>query len=80
MTFWPTLIAMMTAGLVGRALGLVPVAGEVHRRVDDDGAAAVLDAPERMALGRQQVLGPPDRMLVGEGPELELRPRGRSPS
>ena len=27
------------------------------------GAAAVLDAPERVDLGREQVLGPPDRMI-----------------
>ena len=72
MTFWPTLVARMTAGLVGERLGLVPVAGEVLGRVDDDGAAAVLDAPERIDVGVQQVLGPPDRVLLGEGPELVL--------
>ena len=41
----------------GCASALVPVAGEVVGRIDDDGAAAVLDAPEGMALGAQEVLG-----------------------
>ena len=72
MTFWPTLVARMTAVLVGRALGLVPVAGEVLGRVDHHGAAAVLDAPERVGVGREQVLGPPDRVLLGQGPQLVL--------
>ena len=62
----------MTAVLVGRALGLVPVAGEVLGRVDHDGAAAVLDAPERVDVGGEQVLGPPDRVVLGEGLELVL--------
>ena len=72
MTFWPTLVARMTAVLSGDALGLVPVAGEVLGRVDHHGAAAVLDAPERIGARGQQVLGPPDRVVVGEGLELVL--------
>ena len=59
--------------LVGRPLGLVPVAGEVLGRVDHDGPAAVLDAPERVDVGDEQVLGPPDRVVLGQGVELELR-------
>ena len=56
---------------VGRCrLGLVPVAREVGGGVDDDRAAAVLDSPERMDVGREQVLGTPDRMVLGQGPEL----------
>ena len=57
---------------MGRAFGLVPVAGEVLGGVDDDGAAAVLDAPEGIGARGQEVLGPPDRVVVGEGPELVL--------
>ena len=60
----------MTAGLAGLRSDLVPVAGEVLRRVDDHGAAAVLDAPERVDLGREQVLGPPDRMIRRKRPKL----------
>ena len=53
---------------VGRAvLGLVPVAGEVLGRVDDHGPAAVLDAPERVDVGVEHVLGPPDRVVLGAG-------------
>ncbi len=63
MTFWPT-FDRPDDRRVGRAvLRLVPVAGQVPRRVDDHGAAAVLDAPERVDLGREQVPGPPDGML-----------------
>ena len=67
-------------GVGGAAFGLVPVAGEVLRRVDHDRAAAVLDAPERMDLGGQQVLGPPDRMVSGKGLELVLLLGEDSPS
>ena len=72
MTFWPTLVARMTAVLVGRAFGLVPVAGEVLGGIDDDGAAAVLDAPEGIGARGQEVLGPPDGVVLGKGPELVL--------
>ncbi len=63
----------MTAGFVARpVLHLVPVAGEVPGRVDRHGPAAVLDAPERVDLGRQEMPGPPDRVLRRQRPEREL--------
>ena len=67
-------------GVGGDAFGLVPVAGEVLGGIDDDGAAAVLDAPERTGARGQEVLGPPDGVVVGQGAGACTPPRGRSPS
>ena len=50
------------------------------RGIDDHGAAAVLDAPERVDLGGEQVLGPPDRMIREKEAEAGIPPRGKSPS
>ncbi len=62
------------------ALALVPVAREVTRRIDDDGAAAVLDAPERDSSGTEQVLAAPDRMVLRKRTKLVALFRERSPS
>ena len=59
-------------GVGGAAFGLVPVAGEILGGIDDDGAAAMLDAPEGIGARGQEVLGPPDGVVVGKGPQLEL--------
>ena len=75
MTFCPTLIDLMTAEVGRAALELVPVAGEIGRGINDDRAAAVIDPQERVNVRRKQMLGSPDRMVVGEGLELDARVR-----
>ena len=47
------------------------------RRINDDRPAAVLDSPERVDFGREQVLGPPDRMIRGKRSKLK-HPRGKA--
>ena len=65
---------------VGRApFDLVPVAREILRRVDEHRPAAVLDAPERVDLGGEQVLRSPDRDAREKAAEAGILPRGRSP-
>ena len=59
-------------GVGGAAFGLVPVAGEIFGGIDDDGAAAMFDAPEGIGARGQEVLGPPDGVVIGKGPELVL--------
>ena len=68
MTFCPTLIALMTAGLVGLRSQLVPVTGKVGRRINDHRAAAVLDPQQGVNVRREQMLGSPDRMIRRAGP------------
>jgi hypothetical protein len=43
--------------------GLVPVAREVFRGLDDRSAAAIVDSPERVQIRSELVFGPPDRMI-----------------
>ena len=59
-------------GVAGLDLHVVPVAGEVVGRVEDDRPAAVLDPPERVGVRVEVVLGPPDRVLGGERLEVVL--------
>src|SRR5208337_4559105 len=57
-------------GVGGAAFGLVPVAGEIFGGIDDDGAAAMLDAPEGIGARGQEVLGPPDGWSSERGRSL----------